>query len=103
MRLGIFSFVENTPNAETGIRLHSPERLKRLLEEIELADQARLDLFGIGKHDHKEYFSSAQSVILAAAAERTKQIRLTSAVTLLGSEDTVRVFQQFSTIGQLFE
>ncbi|MFO7847422.1 MAG: LLM class flavin-dependent oxidoreductase [Balneolaceae bacterium] len=103
MELGIYSFVENTPDAESGKTLHPSERLKRLLEEIELADQAGLDVFGIGEHHREEYISSAPAVILSAAAARTKQIRLSSAVTVLGSEDPVRVFQQFSTIDQLSE
>lgn len=103
MELGIYSFVENTPDAKTGKTLHPSERLKRLMEEIELADRAGLDVFGIGEHHREEYISSAPSVILAAAAARTNKIRLSSSVTVLGSEDPVRVFQQFSTIDQLSE
>ncbi|MEX0720127.1 MAG: LLM class flavin-dependent oxidoreductase [Balneolaceae bacterium] len=101
MELGIYTFVENTPDSETGEKLHPSERLQNLMEEIELADKAGLDVFGIGEHHREEYISSAPSVILAAAGSRTKNIRLSSAVTVLGSEDPVRVYQQFSTLDLL--
>ncbi len=101
MELGLYTFVENTPDSEIGQKLPPSKRLENLMEEIELADEAGLDVIGIGEHHREEYLSSAPSVILAAAAERTKQIRLSSAVTVLGSEDPVRVYQQFSTIDLL--
>lgn len=101
MELGIYTFVDNTPDQQTGKTLHPSERLRNLMEEIELADQAGLDVFGIGEHHREEYVSSAPPVILAAAAARTERIRLTSAVTVLGSEDPVRVYQQFSTLDLL--
>lgn len=101
MELGIYTFVENTPDAETGKTLHPAQRLKNLMEEVELADQAGLDVVGIGEHHRSEYISSAPAVILAAAAECTENIRLSSAVTVLGSEDPVRVFQQYSTLDLL--
>jgi probable LLM family oxidoreductase len=72
--------------------------MKRLLEKIEHADQAGLDVFGIGEHHRKEFLDSAPSMILAAAAARTKRIRLTSAVTVLSAADPVRVFQNFATL-----
>lgn len=103
MEIGIYSFVENTPVAGTGKKLSSAERLQNLMEEIELADQVGLDVFAIGEHHREEYVSSAPSVILAAAAARTKQIRLSSGVTVLGSEDPVRVYQQFATLDLLSE
>ena len=103
MELGLYTFVENTPNPETGKKLHPSERLKNLMEEIELADQAGLDVVGIGEHHREDYISSAPAVILAAAASRTKNIRLSSAVTVLGSEDPVRVFQQFAILDLLSE
>jgi len=103
MELGLYTFVENTPVAETGKTLHPSKRLRNLMEEIELADQAGLDVVGIGEHHRSEYVSSAPAVILAAAAERTKKIRLSSAVTVLGSEDPVRVFQQYATLDLLSE
>jgi probable LLM family oxidoreductase len=98
MQIGIDSFVETTldplnPRAHT-----EAERVRDLLEEIELADQLGLDVFGIGEHHRKEFVASAPAVLLAAAATRTKQIRLTSAVTVLSSDDPVRVFQQFATL-----
>ncbi|MEX0608875.1 MAG: Atu2307/SP_0267 family LLM class monooxygenase [Balneolaceae bacterium] len=101
MELGIYTFVENTPNPETGEKLSPAKRLQNLMEEIQLADEAGLDVFGIGEHHREEYISSAPSVILAAAAERTKRIRLSSAVTVLGSEDPVRVYQQYATLDLL--
>ena len=101
METGIYTFVENTPDSETGKKLHPEKRLSNLMEEIELADQAGLDVVGIGEHHREEYISSAPSVILAAAASRTKNIRLSSAVTVLGSEEPVRVFQQFATLDLL--
>lgn len=103
MEIGIYTFVETTPDSETG-RTPSPhERIRNLMEEIELADQVGLDVFGIGEHHREEYVSSAPAVLLAAAAEKTKNIRLTPAVTVLGSDDPVRVFQQFSTVDLLSE
>ncbi|MDX1672195.1 MAG: LLM class flavin-dependent oxidoreductase, partial [Balneolaceae bacterium] len=81
MEFGIYTFVENTPVPETGNKLPPAERLRNLMEEIELADEAGLEVFGIGEHHREEYLSSSPSTILAAAAERTSQIRLSSAVT----------------------
>lgn len=101
MELGIYTFVENTPDLKTGSKLHPSERLKNLLEEIELTDEAGLDVYAIGEHHREEYISSSPSVILAAAASQTKNIKLSSAVTVLGSEDPVRVFQQFATLDLL--
>src|ERR1700733_9550155 len=98
MQLGIDSFVETTPDPATGHTISSAERVRDLLEEIELADQVGLDVFGIGEHHREEFVASAPAVILAAAAARTKNIRLTSAVTVLSSDDPVRVFQQFATL-----
>lgn len=101
MEFGIYTFVENTPHPQMDQKLSPPERLEHLMEEIELADEAGLDVFGIGEHHREEYLSSAPSTILSAAAARTEQIRLSSAVTVLGSEDPVRVYQQYSTIDLL--
>lgn len=98
MEIGIYSFVERTPDPETGALISEQERMHNLLEEIELAEEVGLDVFGIGEHHRPEYISSAPAVILAAAAARTKRIRLTSAVTVLSSDDPVRVFQQFATL-----
>jgi probable LLM family oxidoreductase len=101
MELGIFTFVDNNPDPNTGEKLHPSKRLQNLLEEAELADQAGLDVFGIGEHHREEYVASAPTVILSAIAAKTKNIRLTSTVTVLGSEDPVRVFQQFATLDLL--
>ncbi len=98
MELGIYTFGDCTIDPETGSRISPRERMRRLLEEVELADQAGLDVFGVGEHHRPEYIASAPSVILAAAAARTSRIRLTSAVTVLSSDDPVRVFQQFATL-----
>jgi probable LLM family oxidoreductase len=96
--IGLFSFVENTPDTHTGQRLSPQQRIHNLLEEITLADQLGLDVYGIGEHHRTEYLASAPEVILAAAAARTKNIRLTSAVTVLSSDDPVRVYQRFATL-----
>jgi probable LLM family oxidoreductase len=97
MQIGIDSFVETSLAPKNGAP-DQAQRVSDLLEEIELADQVGLDVFGIGEHHRREFVASAPAVILAAAAARTKQIRLTSAVTVLSSEDPVRVFQQFATL-----
>ncbi len=101
MEFGIYTFVENTPIGDTGQSITPQQRVHNLMEEAELADQVGLDLFAIGEHHRPEYVSSAPPVLLAAAAERTKNIRLSSAVTVLGSDDPVRVHQQFSTLDLL--
>ncbi|MCY1743463.1 LLM class flavin-dependent oxidoreductase [Ensifer sp. SL37] len=97
MELGLYTFADVDPNADHKGR-EGQRRLKNLLEEIELADQVGLDVFGLGEHHRPDYAASAPAVILAAAAAKTKNIRLTSAVTVLSSDDPVRVFQQFSTL-----
>jgi probable LLM family oxidoreductase len=101
MELGLYSFAEATPDPVTGRVVTSAERLRDLLEEIELADQVGLDVFGVGEHHRPDYVVSAPAVVLAAAAARTKRIRLTSAVTVLSSDDPVRVFQDFATLDLL--
>jgi len=96
MEIGIDSFASamyGTNNSLSGV-----DAMAQLLERIELADQAGLDVFGIGEHHKKEFLDSATAVILAAAAARTKRIRLTSAVTVLSAADPVRVFQNFATL-----
>lgn len=98
MEVGLFTFVENTPLASTGEAISPQQRVANLLEEIELAEQVGLDVFGIGEHHRPEYLASAPSVLLAAAAARTERIRLTSAVSVLSSDDPVRVFQRFATL-----
>lgn len=103
MQIGIDSFVETSLKTGNGAASNQVQRVKDLLEEIELADQVGLDVFGIGEHHRPEFVASAPAVILAAAAARTKQIQLTSAVTVLSSEDPVRVFQQFATLDLISE
>lgn len=100
MELGLYTFGDVDPNAPDKGR-EGERRLRELIEEIELADQVGLDVFGLGEHHRPDYAVSAPAVILAAAAARTSRIRLTSAVTVLSSEDPVRVFQQFSTLDLL--
>jgi probable LLM family oxidoreductase len=100
VQLGVYSFVERTPDPGGGAV--SPEqRLANLLEEVELADEVGLDVFGVGEHHRPDYVVSSPAVVLAAAAARTERIRLTSAVNVLGSDDPVRVFQQFATLDLL--
>jgi probable LLM family oxidoreductase len=95
MEIGIDSFASAMygSSALTGV-----DAMAQLLDRIELADQAGLDVFGIGEHHKKEFLDSATAVILAAAASRTKRIRLTSAVTVLSAADPVRVYQNFATL-----
>ena len=95
MELGLYTF------ADVGPEIGPAQRLRNLLEEIELADQVGLDAFGVGEHHRPDYAVSAPAVVLAAAAELTKDIRLTSAVTVLSSDDPVRVFQEFATLDLL--
>ena len=97
MELGLFTFAEATPGS-SGEAPSPRQRLRDLLEEIELADQVGLDVFGVGEHHRAEYVASSPATILAAAAVRTERIRLTSAVTVLSSDDPVRVFQDFATL-----
>ena len=101
MDFGIYTFGETTVDPLTGVRVTPAQRLRSLIDEIAFADELGLDVFGVGEHHRPDYAVSAPPVVLAAAAERTKRIRLTSAVTVLSSEDPVRVFQQFATLDLL--
>ncbi len=101
MELGIYTFAELTPDPETGQTIGAAQRLHDLLEEIELADRVGLDVFGVGEHHRPDFAVSAPAVVLGAAAARTRRIRLTSAVTVLSSDDPVRVFQDFATLDLL--
>nr|WP_174887646.1 LLM class flavin-dependent oxidoreductase [Cohnella herbarum] len=98
MEIGISTFLEATPNPVTGKVISHAERLRDAVEEIVLADQVGLDVYGIGEHHRADYAGTAPAVVLAAAAGMTKRIRLTSAVTVLSSDDPVRVYQAFSTL-----
>src|ERR687896_697701 len=96
IQVGIDSFAAAFDNSSLAVS--ASERLRNLVEQIELADQVGLDVFGVGEHHRREFLDSAPSVILAAAAVRTQSIRLTSAVTVLSAADPVRVFQEFATL-----
>jgi probable LLM family oxidoreductase len=101
MQIGLYNFGDSMPDAATGVRIDQGERLRNLLEEIEVADRVGLDVIALGEHHRADFAISSPTTVLAAAAERTERIRLSSGVTVLGSEDPVRVFQQFATIDQL--
>ncbi len=101
MQLGIDSFIAHRPDPRTGEWISAHQRMADLIEEMALADEAGLDSFGLGEHHREEFLDSAPTLILAAAASRTKQIRLSSAVTVLSAADPVRVFQDFSTLDLL--
>lgn len=97
MEIGVYSFGEvSDAKAQS-----AAQRLRELIEEITLADQVGLEVFGVGEHHRPDFVVSAPAVVLAAAAERTQRIRLSSAVTVLSSDDPVRVFQDFSTLDLL--
>src|SRR5690606_35762453 len=98
MELGITTFVETTPDVKTGKVISHAERIREVVEEIILADEVGLDVFGVGEHHREDYACSAPAVVLAAAASRTKNIRLTGAVTEVSSDDPVRVFHDFATV-----
>ncbi len=99
MELGLYTFADVSPVPGEGVSAH--QRLRNLVAEIKLADEVGLDVFGLGEHHRPDYVASAPVVALAAAAEHTKNIRLTSAVSVLSSDDPVRVFQQFATLDLL--
>jgi probable LLM family oxidoreductase len=99
--LGFFSFVELVADPASDERVSPAQRLQNLLETVRLADQVGLDLFGVGEHHRQEFIASAPAVILAAAAAQTNTIRLSTAVTVLSSDDPVRVFQDFATLDLL--
>src|ERR1700704_4106807 len=91
MEIGVYTFAELNGQDPAG-------RMRDLLEEVELAEQVGLDVFGIGEHHRPDFVVSSPAVVLAAAAARTERIRLTSAVTVLSSDDPVRVFQEFAEV-----
>ncbi|SMD03139.1 LLM class flavin-dependent oxidoreductase [Rhizobium sp. RU36D] len=100
MELGLYTFADIDP-ASTNKGAAGAQRMRELIAEIELADQVGLDVFGLGEHHRPDYIASSPATILAAAAVKTKNIRLTSAVSVLSSDDPVRVFQQYSTLDLL--
>src|SRR5690242_8236116 len=98
MQVGVDSFAAWD---DAGLSVSPSERLRKLVEQIEYADKIGLDVFGVGEHHRREFLDSAPAIILAAAAARTKRIRLTSAVTVLSAADPVRIFQEFATLDLL--
>jgi len=101
MEIGIYTFGDVPHEPSNGRATVEGQRLRDLIEEAELADQVGLDVYGVGEHHRPDYAISAPAVVLAAAAARTKRVRLTSAVTVLSSDDPVRVFQSFATLDLL--
>ncbi len=101
MELGISTFVELTPDPLTGKTISPYQRIQNLMEEVKLADQLGLDVFAIGEHHRPDFLVSSPATLLAAAAATTKNIRLSSAVSVLSSDDPVRVFQQFAMVDLL--
>ena len=97
----MYTFAELTPDTTGSRTISAEQRLRNLLEEITLADEVGLDVFGVGEHHRPDFVVSAPAIVLAAAAPLTKRIRLTSAVTVLSSDDPIRVFQQFATLDLL--
>ncbi len=98
MELGITTFGDRFPEPDTGQLVSSEQRMHDLLEEVRLADQVGLDVYAVGEHHRRDFIVSAPAVVLAAAAARTSRIRLASGVTVLSSDDPVRVYQQFATL-----
>lgn len=98
MEIGVSTFVETTPDVHTGKTISHAERLREVVEEIVLAEEVGLDVYGVGEHHRHDYAASSPAVVLAAAASLTTKIRLTSAVMILSSADPVRVFQDFATL-----
>jgi probable LLM family oxidoreductase len=101
MELGLYTFAETTPDDSGHGVTPPPKRMRELVEEAELAEQVGLDVFGVGEHHRPDFIVSSPAVVLGAIASRTSRIRLTSAVTVLSSDDPVRVFQDFATLDLL--
>src|SRR5690554_4810119 len=98
MELGLITFADMQPEHLTGGAVSTNQRIEELIEEIKLADQLGLDVFGVGEHHRPDYAISSPAIILAAAAAVTSKIKLSSAVTVLSSDDPVRVYQDFATV-----
>ena len=101
MEIGITSFAETTPDPETGKAIDPATRLADLMKEIKLADQVGLEVFAVGEHHRPDFAVSSPAVVLGAAAVITERIRLASAVTVLSTDDPVRVFEDFATVDLL--
>jgi probable LLM family oxidoreductase len=98
MELGLCTFVDWTPDPSTGKTITAHQRMRNLMEEAELAEQVGLEVFAVGEHHRPDFLASSPAVVLAAIAERTKTLKLSSAVTVLSSDDPVRVFQDFAML-----
>ncbi len=98
MELGVTTFAETYPDPDTGLTRGHGERLRQVIEEIEATEAAGLDVYGIGEHHRPDFAASAPAIVLAAAAARTRRIRLTPAVIILSSADPVRTYQDFATL-----
>ena len=98
IEFGLMTFADMAPEPVSGKGFNAHQRIQNLLEEIKLADELGIDVFGIGEHHRPDYAVSSPTTVLAAAAAITKNIKLSSAVTVLSSEDPVRVYQQFATV-----
>ncbi|MBW8361858.1 MAG: LLM class flavin-dependent oxidoreductase [Kaistella sp.] len=103
IQFGLMTFADMAPETVPGKGINAYRRIQDLLEEIKLADELGIDVFGIGEHHRPDYAVSSPTTVLAAAAAVTKKIKLTSAVTVLSSEDPVRVYQQFATVDAISE
>src|SRR5215831_15939093 len=101
MEIGVYTFADVGTHPITGQTITPYQRMMNLMEEIELADQLGLDVFAVGEHHRPDYLISSPSIVLGAAAVKTKKIKLSSAVSVLSSDDPVRVFQQFAEIDLL--
>lgn len=101
MELGLYTFAELMPSPVDGTVLSTQQRMRNLIEEMRLADEVGLDVFGLGEHHRPDFVVSSPTVALAAGAEVTERIRLSSAVTVLSSDDPIRVFQDFATLDLL--
>src|SRR5436190_12079417 len=101
MEIGVYTFADIGSHPITKQTISPHQRMVNLMEEIELADQLGLDIFALGEHHRPDYLISAPTVVLGAAAVKTQKIKLSSAVTVLSSDDPVRVFQQFAEIDLL--
>jgi len=99
--IGVFTFGDHGPDPASGATVSPAQRMRQIVEEAVLAEQAGLDVFGVGEHHRADFLVSAPEVVLAAVAARTERIRLTSAVTVLSSDDPIRVFQRFATLDLL--
>src|SRR4029078_2208104 len=101
MEFGVYTFADLGIHPITKASITPHQRMMNLIEEIEVADQLGLDVYAVGEHHRPDYLVSSPAIVLGAAAIKTKNIKLSSAVTVLSSDDPVRVFQQFATIDLL--